>query len=198
MTSSALDAGIRSRRPPCQPEAAGLRWQPSDVPPQTLPLHYQHCDGRLGVDFQVHSLPFEGLQALEPRLIRIPPGACNEKHRHAHESLFVVLEGEAEILVGSVAIVLQRGGIAFAPRWIVHQTRNIDARRELLLLAVTDFGLTSSVLGNYDRQTRLRFQGQDACHDREPAAPSTPQIRSRFDGTLPTPATRAIRLSPAS
>lgn len=58
-----------------------------------LLVQYQHHDSRLGVNFQVHRLPFEALQALEPRLIRIPPGACNEKHRHAHVSIFVVLEG---------------------------------------------------------------------------------------------------------
>jgi hypothetical protein len=31
-----------------------------------------------------------------------------------------------------------------------------------LLLAITDFGLTGAVLGDYDRQTRLRFAGRDA------------------------------------
>jgi hypothetical protein len=130
----------------------------------------------------VQRLPFEGLQALDPRLIRIPPGACNEKHRHAHESIFVVLEGEAEIQVGSESVRLGRGGIAFAPRWIVHQSRNVCRKRELLLLAITDFGLTSSVLGDYDRQTRLGFQGRDACHGTEaefnPAAPvDTPHAK---------------------
>jgi quercetin dioxygenase-like cupin family protein len=168
-TPIALEAGIRSRRPPCQPPATNLAWPTSAAAtPATdaaaLPVHYQHSDNRLGVDFLVHRLPFEGLQALDPRLIRIPPGACNEKHRHAHESIFVVLEGEAEILVGTESVRLQRGGIAFAPRWSVHQSRNISAEQELLLLAITDFGLTSSVLGDYDRQTRLRFEGQDSCH----------------------------------
>lgn len=171
MIPTDLEAGIRSRRPPSQPAAASLCWLSS----QALPIHYQHSDSRLGVDFQVQRLPFEGLQALDPRLIRIPPGACNEKHRHAHESIFVVLEGEAEILVGSETVRLGRGGIAFAPRWIVHQSRNISVEQELLLLAITDFGLTSAVLGDYDRQTRLRFQGQDSCHgtgsDPAPAIP---------------------------
>ena len=178
---TALEAGIRSRRPACQPPAASLAWPAAEAcagatPTATastseiaaaLPVHYQHSDHRLGVDFLVHRLPFEGLQALDPRLIRIPPGACNEKHRHAHESIFVVLEGEAEILVGTETVRLHRGGIAFAPRWIVHQSRNVSAEQELLLLAITDFGLTSSVLGDYDRQTRLRFEGQDSCHGAE-------------------------------
>ena len=185
-THTALEAGIRNRRPPCQPPAASLAWPAAEAcagatPTATassseiaaaLPVHYQHSDHRLGVDFLVHRLPFEGLQALDPRLIRIPPGACNEKHRHAHESIFVVLEGEAEILVGSQSVRLHRGGIAFAPRWIVHQSRNVSAVQELLLLAITDFGLTSAVLGDYDRQTRLRFQGRDSCHGVEEGAES--------------------------
>ena len=168
---TALEAGIRSRRPPCQPPATSLCWSAAATAAASaaapLPLHYEHHDSRLGVEFLVHRLPFEGLQALDPRLIRIPPGACNEKHRHAHESIFVVLEGEAEILVGSVWVRLHRGGIAYAPRWIVHQSHNVSAERELLLLAITDFGLTSSVLGDYDCQTRLRFGGKDACHEVE-------------------------------
>jgi quercetin dioxygenase-like cupin family protein len=168
---TALEAGIRSRRPPCQPPATSLCWSAAATAAASaaapLPVHYEHHDSRLGVEFLVHRLPFEGLQALDPRLIRIPPGASNEKHRHAHESIFVVLEGEAEILVGSVWVRLHRGGIACAPRWIVHQSRNVSAERELLLLAITDFGLTRSVLGDYDRQTRLRFGGKDACHEAE-------------------------------
>lgn len=177
MTPTALETGIRNRRPPRQPPAESLRWLPSasnasDANPDdanttalSLPILYQNNDSRLGVDFQVHRLPFEGLQALDPRLIRIPPGACNEKHRHAHESIFVVLAGEAEILVGSERVRLCRGGIACAPRWIVHQSRNVSSEQELLLLAITDFGLTRSILGDYDRQTRLRFQGQDSLPD---------------------------------
>jgi quercetin dioxygenase-like cupin family protein len=169
-----METGIRNRRPPSQPPAASLHCLPSatarsDASPddattsaRALPILYQHNDSRLGIDFQVHRLPLEGLQALDPRLIRMPPGACNEKHRHAHESIFVVLEGEAEILVGTERVRLSRGGIASAPRWIVHQSRNLSTERELLLLAITDFGLTSSVLGDYDQQTRLRFQGQDS------------------------------------
>jgi quercetin dioxygenase-like cupin family protein len=179
-TPTALEAGIRSRRPPCQPPASSLGWPASEAATSAseaaaLPVHYQHSDNRLGVDFLVHRLPFEGLQALDPRLIRIPPGACNEKHRHAHESIFVVLAGEAEILVGTEWVRLQRGGLAFAPRWIVHQSRNISSEQELLLLAITDFGLTRSVLGDYDRQTRLRFEGKDSCHGGESHLTANPE-----------------------
>ncbi|MFN7899979.1 MAG: cupin domain-containing protein [Synechococcaceae cyanobacterium] len=217
MTNSVLEAGIRNRRPPAEPEAANLCWPPqpasatresnptgggarlcrcsqaptsahndaktsSDTPlvtaAQGLPLHYQHLDERMGLEFQVRRLPFEGLQALDPRLIRIPPGACNEKHRHAHESIFVVLEGEAEILVGSSTVRLSRGGIAYAPRWLVHQSRNPSAQHDLLLLAVTDFGLTSAVLGDYDRQTRLRWGGADAVAE-GPIAATPPPLHNQ-------------------
>ena len=30
-----------------------------------------------------------------------------------------------------------------------------------MILAITDFGLTSAVLGNYDKRTRLAEQGAD-------------------------------------
>jgi quercetin dioxygenase-like cupin family protein len=189
-TPNALEAGIRSRRAPSQPPATSLCWPAieastggtsevteaatASAAASALPVHYQHNDKCLGVDFLVHRLPFEGLQALDPRLIRIPPGACNEKHRHAHESIFVVLEGEAEILVGTEWVRLQRGGIAFAPRWIVHQSRNVSAEQDLLLLAITDFGLTRSILGDYDHQTRLRFQGSDSFPDPGVPAPAGP------------------------
>jgi quercetin dioxygenase-like cupin family protein len=127
-----------------------------------LPIHYQHHDPVHGIAFQVQRLGFDGLQVLDPRLVRIAPGACNERHRHAHESLFVVLEGRAEIHVGEAVLRLGPGGVAYVPRWLVHQSRNLCCERELLLLAITDFGLTGAVLGDYDRQTRLRFAGRDA------------------------------------
>ncbi len=134
----------------------------ASAPAPDLPIHYQHHDPAQGIAFQVQRLGFEGLQVLDPRLVRIAPGACNERHRHAHESLFVVLEGRAEIQVGEAVLRLGPGGVAYVPRWLVQQSRNLCSERELLLLAITDFGLTAAVLGDYDRQTRLRFAGRDA------------------------------------
>lgn len=156
MTAS-IEAGIRNRRPPDAPPEP-VSW----MAPAELPVHYEHHNEALGIAFAVQRLPFAALQVLDPRLVRIAPGACNELHRHAHESLFVVLEGEAEFQIGDRQLRLGRGGIAHAPRWLIHQSRNPSSDQELLLLAVTDFGLTSSVLGDYDRQTRLRHGGADA------------------------------------
>ena len=56
---------------------------------------------------------------------------------------------------------MQAGDLAFVPRWEVHQTRNTGAT-ELVILAITDFGLTSAILGNYDRTTRLAHNGNNA------------------------------------
>jgi mannose-6-phosphate isomerase-like protein (cupin superfamily) len=123
--------------------------------------HYSNKDLRLGIDFHVQKLPFQGLQVMDPRLVVISPGACNEKHRHAHESIFVVLSGSAEIQIGQQIIPLGRGEVAYIPRWVVHQSRNQSDSEPLTLLAITDFGLTSAVLGDYDSRTRVKMGGID-------------------------------------
>jgi len=125
-------------------------------------VRYANHDAKRGIDFTVENHPFQGLSVLDPRVVRIAPGACNEKHRHAHESLFVVIEGEAELQIGDQRQILRAGAMACVPRWVVHQTRNASAHQPLVMLAITDFGLTSAVLGNYDSRTRLRHNGDDA------------------------------------
>jgi quercetin dioxygenase-like cupin family protein len=75
--------------------------------------------------------------------------------------LFVVLSGEGEVRVGEAWRPLRCGDVAFVPRWIFHQTRNTSTTDELVILAITDFGLTSAVLGDYDRRTRLAARGDD-------------------------------------
>lgn len=125
------------------------------------PLYHNH-NPELAIDFRVWRLPLAGLQVMDPRLVRIAPGARNECHRHAHESLFVVLAGEGELRLGRQCVSLKAGDVASVPRWVVHQSRNTSAEHELLLLAITDFGLTSAALGDYDRQTRLKDGGADA------------------------------------
>jgi quercetin dioxygenase-like cupin family protein len=116
---------------------------------------YRNRNSALAIDFCVQRLPLEGLQVMDPRLVRIAPGASNECHRHAHESIFVVLAGEADLLLGQQSVHLKVGNVACVPRWVVHQSRNRSMEEELLLLAITDFGLTSTVLGDYDRRTRV-------------------------------------------
>ena len=124
--------------------------------------HYGNKDEHLGIDFQVSKLPFLGLQVMDPRLVTIAAGARNEKHRHAHESIFVLLSGQGEMIINKNVITLEERSVVYVPRWVVHQTCNTSAENPLLLLAITDFGLTSSVLGDYDSNTRLKSSGVDA------------------------------------
>ena len=57
---------------------------------------YANRNERLGIDFTVQRLAFPEIQVIDPRIVRIRPGASNERHKHAHESLFVVLAGQGE------------------------------------------------------------------------------------------------------
>jgi quercetin dioxygenase-like cupin family protein len=154
----------------------------------------------LAIDFQVQRLPLAGLQVLDPRLVRIAPGCRNESHRHAHESIFVVLAGEGELRIGAETVPLKAGDVACVPRWLVHQSRNSSSSKELQLLAITDFGLTSGVLGDYDQRTRLKGGGADALVSAEEAVDALtatalnhravrhPYLAALADGTLPDPA----------
>lgn len=144
---------------PAHLEASVCLWRPGAEPGEGQ-LRYANREVKRGIDFCVEDHPFAAA-VLDPRVVRIAPGACNEKHRHAHESLFVVLEGSAEIQIGDQTHALERGGVAFVPRWVVHQTCNPSEQQPLMLLAITDFGLTSTVLGDYDARTRLRHNGED-------------------------------------
>lgn len=126
---------------------------------------YSNVNERLGIDFRVERLAFPDLQCMDPRVVRIAPGRCNEYHRHAHESIFVVMAGRGAVSIGSAEsepIAVAAGDIVYVPRWAFHQTRNTEAAGELVILAITDFGLTSAVLGDYDRRTRLREGGDQA------------------------------------
>ena len=138
---------------------------------QVLNLHedgehmYQNKNDRLQIEFAVERLPFSVCETMDPRILRIAPGRRNELHRHAHETLFVALEGRGEVRLGDTWHPLNRGQIAHVPRWVFHQTRNSSEDEELVILAITDFGFTSAVLGNYDRRTRLARRGQDSKED---------------------------------
>lgn len=126
------------------------------------PSVYGNQHDKLNIDFAVARLPFPATQTMDPRIVRIAPGKNNERHRHAHESLFVVLKGQANVLVGEQWVAVDEGQIAFIPRWIFHQTANRSDTEELVVLAITDFGFTSAVLGDYDTRTRLARGGDQA------------------------------------
>ena len=122
---------------------------------------YANINERLGIDFEVERLQLMTAQTLDPRIVRISPASCNEYHKHAHESLFVILSGYGSVLVDKEEMDAKSGDVIFVPRWVFHQTRNLSREEDLVVLAITDFGFTSSLLGNYDKRTRLKEAGED-------------------------------------
>ena len=72
---------------------------------------------------------FAGLNCFEP-------GQEHAAHAHAgQDKLYVVLEGEAEIVVGEQKQVVSAGGGAFAASGVMHSVRNCGSTR-LVVLAV--------------------------------------------------------------
>lgn len=142
------------------------------------PQMYHNRNARLNIDFTVERLAFFGLQTMDPRIVRIAPKSNNELHKHAHESLFVILKGRGEVRLGDAWQKVKQGDCAFVPRWIFHQTRNTSSTQPLVLLAVTDFGFTSAVLGDYDKRTRLAEAGEQAVDD-DPAPKPRTATRAR-------------------
>ncbi|WNZ22241.1 cupin domain-containing protein [Leptolyngbya sp. NK1-12] len=116
---------------------------------------YSNVNERLNIEFSVERMLFPATQVLDPRIVRIPAGKANERHRHAHETLFYILEGSGTVLIDEAAIEVTAGDAVFIPRWCIHQSRNTGTD-EMVILAVTDFGLTSKLLGNYDQKTRMK------------------------------------------
>jgi quercetin dioxygenase-like cupin family protein len=123
---------------------------------------YRNYNEKLGIDFSVDVLDFPAVQAFDARVVRIAPRCNNELHKHAHESLFYVISGEAQVRVGDAVMSLKPNELAFVPRWVFHQSKNTSDTDELIILAITDFGLTKAVLGDYDKRTRLAENGLDA------------------------------------
>jgi gentisate 1,2-dioxygenase len=121
---------------------------------------YSNHNERLNIEFNVERLDFAGIQTMDPRLLRIPPKRNNERHRHAHESLFVVLEGQGNVLIGDTRVPLKKGDVAFVPRWLFHQTTN-TGDEDLVIIAITDFGFTFAVMGEDAHQARLGTISKD-------------------------------------
>ncbi|HET8647337.1 MAG TPA: cupin domain-containing protein, partial [Vicinamibacteria bacterium] len=113
-TTEALErlvAVARSRAPLGGDDAAAPTRDPL-APGEAL---YTNRNQRLNIEFRVQRLAFPHLQTMDPRVVRIAPGKNNELHRHAHESLFVVLAGQGEVRVGEAWTPLHEGEVAFVP-----------------------------------------------------------------------------------
>jgi oxalate decarboxylase/phosphoglucose isomerase-like protein (cupin superfamily) len=116
---------------------------------------YENKVDELNIDFTVQILPFP-LEVLDPRIVRVAPGKANELHRHAHETVFIFLEGEGKVIVDQFENPVAPGDFAFIPRWCNHQSIN-TGENDLVFLAVADFGLTGkSFVGNYLKTARMK------------------------------------------
>jgi quercetin dioxygenase-like cupin family protein/pyrroloquinoline quinone (PQQ) biosynthesis protein C len=109
-------------------------------PGATTIAMYDNTVDKLNIQFTVERLPLEA-EVLDPRMVRIPAGKFNEKHKHAHETLIHILEGSGQVLIDDRVFPVQRGDTVLVPRWALHQTQNLGAT-EMRFLAVTDFRLS--------------------------------------------------------
>jgi quercetin dioxygenase-like cupin family protein/pyrroloquinoline quinone (PQQ) biosynthesis protein C len=133
------------------PSASALRWR---VGAPGLPL-YTNADAQRGIDFSVERAPL-ATDVLDARLLRVPPGRSNEKHRHPHESLLYVIEGQGRVQVNQASVEVTPGDLVFVPRWATHQSHS-TGDGDLTVLALTDFGLTEKAyVGNQVKSTRAK------------------------------------------
>lgn len=118
---------------------------------------YENQSDKLNIDFRVQRLPFP-LEVLDPRIVRIPPGKTNELHKHAHETVFIFMEGSGHVKVDQVRIPVVPGDFVFIPRWCLHQSAN-ESNCDMVFLAIADFGLTGkSFTGNYLKTARIKSE----------------------------------------
>ncbi|HET9626979.1 MAG TPA: iron-containing redox enzyme family protein [Kofleriaceae bacterium] len=95
---------------------------------------------KLNIEFTVERLPLAA-EVLDPRMVRIPPGKFNERHKHAHETLIHILAGTGQVVIDGRALPVLAGDTLMVPRWSMHQTQNLGDT-EMRFLAVTDFRLS--------------------------------------------------------
>lgn len=144
---------------PQEPTPAEVRYR---VGAPGLPL-YENERADLGIRFSVERVPFN-TDVFDARVLRVAAGSSTEKHKHPHESLLYVVSGRGRVEVNRGSFEVEAGNLVFVPRWAVHQSHSLG--EELLVLALTDFGLTErAFVGNHLKVTRLK--GTQA--PREPA-----------------------------
>lgn len=114
---------------------------------------YQNKAIEKNINFIVRRIPFRA-DVLDPRLVNIPAGFCNELHSHAHETVFLILSGTGAVVVDDQIISIQAGDLIYVPRWSKHQTQNTGID-ELIFFAITDYGLTKRLSKNSESVYRL-------------------------------------------
>ena len=106
-------------------------------PGQSTEELYQNEVEKLNIKFSVERLPLSG-EVMDPRMVFIPAGKFNEKHKHAHETLIHILEGNGAVVIDDRTLPVRAGDTVLVPRWAMHQTQNTGGS-DMRFLAVTDF-----------------------------------------------------------
>jgi oxalate decarboxylase/phosphoglucose isomerase-like protein (cupin superfamily)/pyrroloquinoline quinone (PQQ) biosynthesis protein C len=131
---------------------AQLKFEPAV--PAAQPMYENKVDA-MNIDFTVDRAPFPA-EVLDARVVRIPPGKANERHKHAHETIFYFLAGTGRVMVDDRWIAVQPGDSVFVPRWSIHQSQN-QGDTPMVILAITDFYLTGKALvGDYESTARMK------------------------------------------
>lgn len=135
---------IQARRSlaPQYPEPSLIRFAAG----QRGPALYENETERQNVKVTVERIPFKS-EIIDTRVVRIPAGKFNERHKHAHEMILHVAEGTGRVQVNESTVEVKAGDTIFVPRWSLHQTQN-TGDGELVMLAFTDYGLTRRAYQN--------------------------------------------------
>lgn len=129
-----------------------LRFVPAQKLATTM---YANKVDAMNIDFTVDRAPFPA-EVIDARVVRIPPHKNNERHKHAHETVFYFLSGAGRVMVDDRWIAVKPGDSVFVPRWAVHQSQN-QGDTEMVILAITDFYLTGKAfLGDYESTARMK------------------------------------------
>lgn len=115
---------------------------------------YNNTNKNEKIFFSVDRVPFDA-EILDPRLVNIPAGFTNELHSHAHETVFLILEGKGEVEIDGIVLNVCSGDMVYVPRWAKHQTKN-TGQNEMKFFAVTDYGFTKNIPENSESIYRLR------------------------------------------
>ena len=118
------------------------------------PMYANKVDA-MNIDFTVDRAPFPA-EVIDARVVRIPPHKNNERHKHAHETVFYIISGTGRVMVDDRWIAVEPGSCVFVPRWAVHQSQN-QSDTEMVILAITDFYLTGKAfVGDYESTARMK------------------------------------------
>jgi mannose-6-phosphate isomerase-like protein (cupin superfamily) len=103
-------------------------------------------DPTLRARFEVPSHVGTGAASTSTVYMEVEPGCHIGRHVDSAEELLLVLEGEAEVVMGTERRRIGAGGLALAPAMVPHDCRNVGSG----LLRLLGFFSSSAVLTRHD------------------------------------------------